>query len=65
MSADAWFTLAVVVVTLLLLASERISAPLVVVGAVTVLRRAQGSDADGALSARCDEQPDSINPWDE
>jgi len=50
MSADAWFTLAVVVVTLLLLASERISAPLVVVGAVTVLLLAQVIDAEGALS---------------
>ncbi len=50
MSADAWFTLAIVVVTLALLAMERASAPLVVVGAVTVLLVAHVIDTDQALA---------------
>jgi len=49
-SADAWFTLAVVVITLGLLASERVSAPLVVVGAVTVLLVGNVVDTDQALA---------------
>jgi hypothetical protein len=36
-SADAWLTLVVVLATMGLLASERVSAPLAIVGAVTVL----------------------------
>jgi di/tricarboxylate transporter len=50
MSADAWFTLAIVVLTLALLAMERASAPLVVVGAVTVLLVAHVIDTDQALA---------------
>ena len=50
MSADAWFTLVIVVITLALLASERVSAPLVVVGAVTVLLVGHVVDADQALA---------------
>ena len=50
MGADAWFTLAVVVITLALLASERVSAPLVVVAAVTVLLVADVIDAEQALA---------------
>jgi di/tricarboxylate transporter len=49
-SADAWFTLAVVLLTLGLLASERFSAPLVVVGAVTVLLVGDVVDTDQALA---------------
>ena len=50
MSADAWLTLAVALVTLALLASERVSPPLVVVGSVTVLLVCGVIDADEALA---------------
>jgi len=50
MSADAWFTLAVVVITLGMLATERVSPPLLVVGAVTVLLVTGVIDAKAALS---------------
>jgi di/tricarboxylate transporter len=49
-SADAWLTLLIVVLTLALLASERVSAPLVVVGAVTVLLVAEVIDTEQALA---------------
>ena len=50
MSADAWLTLAVVVATVAILGSERLSAPLTVLGAVTFLLVAGVVDAEQALS---------------
>ncbi len=50
MSSDAWFTLAIVVVTIAMLASERVSPPLTIVGAVTVLLVTGVIDTEGALS---------------
>ena len=50
MSADAWLTLAVVVVTLTLLASELVSPPLVIVAGVTLLLVTGVIDTDSALS---------------
>ncbi len=50
MSADAWFTLAVVVIALALLARERVSPPLLVVGAVTLLLVTNVIDAEAALA---------------
>ena len=50
MSADAWLTLAVLVATVAVLVSERVSPPFVFVTAVTVLLLAGVVDTDQALS---------------
>ncbi len=50
MDFDAWFTLAVVVATLGVLASERVSAPTAVLGAVVVLLVAGVIDTSQAFA---------------
>ena len=60
MTWQAWFTLAVVVVTLVLLATERYSAPITMLGAVTVLLVSGVIDSDAALSGFSNEAPLTI-----
>jgi di/tricarboxylate transporter len=60
MSWEAWFTLAVIVVTLFLLATERFSAPITMVGAVTVLLVSGVIDSKAALAGFSNEAPVTI-----
>jgi di/tricarboxylate transporter len=59
-SIDAWWTLAVVVALIAVLASERLAAPLVVMGAVTLLLVTGVVDVDQALSGFSNEAPLTI-----
>ncbi|MFL6140207.1 MAG: SLC13 family permease [Frankiaceae bacterium] len=60
MSWEAWFTLAVVLVTLALLATERFSAPITMIGAVTVLLVSGVIDTKAALAGFSNEAPVTI-----
>lgn len=60
MSVDAWLTLAVVVATVAILGSERLSAPLTVLGAVTFLLVAGVIDAEQALSGFSNPAPIAV-----
>lgn len=60
MSIDAWFTLAVVVLTITVLATERVSAPITIVGAVTLLLVTRIIDAHEALAGFSNEAPVTI-----
>jgi di/tricarboxylate transporter len=57
MSADAWFTLVVVIVTIVLLVSERIQPSVVMVSAVIVLLVADVIPADAAFAGFSNEAP--------
>jgi di/tricarboxylate transporter len=59
-SWEAWFTLAVVVVTVAMLATERFSAPITMLGAVTVLLVSGVIDSDAALSGFSNDAPLTI-----
>jgi Na+/H+ antiporter NhaD/arsenite permease-like protein len=59
-SADAWLTLAVVVVTVAILGSERISAPLAVLGAVTFLLVSGVLTTEQALSGFSNPAPIAV-----
>src|SRR6202035_3836853 len=59
-SWQAWFTLAVVIVAIVALASERLSQPGIVMAAVTVLLLARVIDAKSALSGFSNEAPFTI-----
>lgn len=60
MSWQAWLTLAVVVVTIVLLASERVSTPYAILGAVTLLLTCKVIDGKEALSGFSSEAPATI-----
>ncbi|MCA1721725.1 MAG: SLC13 family permease [Actinobacteria bacterium] len=60
MSPDAWFTLAVIVAVIAALASERVSAPVAVLGGVTALLIAGVVDAKQAFSGFSSEAPVTI-----
>jgi len=57
MSADAWFTLVVVLVTIVLLVSERVQPSVVMVGAVIVLLVGDVIPADAAFAGFSNEAP--------
>ncbi len=59
-SGAAWFTLAVVSLTIAVLATERVSAPITLVGAVTVLLLGRVIDASQALAGFSNEAPVTI-----
>jgi di/tricarboxylate transporter len=59
-SWQAWFTLGVVIAAIVALASERVSQPGIVMGAVTVLLLARVIDAKSALSGFSNEAPFTI-----
>ncbi|MGH2746689.1 MAG: SLC13 family permease [Actinomycetota bacterium] len=60
MSGDAWLTLVVVLLTVGGLVTERVSAPLAIIGAVTVLLVAGVIDADQALSGFSNPAPFTV-----
>lgn len=60
MSWEAWFTLAVVLAVIAVLATERVSPPVTIIGAVTVLLLAHVIDARAALSGFSNEAPVTI-----
>ena len=60
MSSDAWITLIVVVATLVLLATDRLSPALVMAGAVTTLLIAGVVDQDGALVGFSNDAPITV-----
>ena len=60
MSWEAWFTLAVVLAVIAVLATERFSPPVTIIGAVTVLLLAHVIDAKAALSGFSNEAPVTI-----
>ncbi len=60
MSIEAWFTLAVIVVAVACLATERFSAPYVILAAVTVLLVTRVIDAEAAFSGFSSEAPVTV-----
>ncbi len=60
MSADAWITLAVTLITIVLLALDRFPPPLVMGGAVTALLVAGVIDEKGALAGFANEAPVTV-----